>query len=158
MGISTPLGRGPSHYPCSDGTTLRARRALFPPPLPIARRLHYIRIPSIGLECVYAREQSGRNSCSTRSSIVCRKNAFFFFFARHDLSPSRSDRPDLRYFEDSNGPAWKATCAQTILLFSYYYYYYWIDYRIFFLQKFLWNSIGRRSIFHLEITLIPIPV
>lgn len=25
-GISTPLGRGPSHYPCSDGTTLRARK------------------------------------------------------------------------------------------------------------------------------------
>lgn len=72
---------------------------------PIAPTRHYIRIPSIG-PCV--REQSGRNSCSTRSSIVSK-----MLFLRDDLSSSRFRHFDspFRAFED-RGKRIRATCVR----------------------------------------------
>lgn len=77
---------------------------------------HYIRIPSIG-PCV--REQSGRNSCSTRSSIVSK-----MLFLRHDLSSSRFHHFDspFRVFERIAGPAWKTdTCHMCANFTSFFF-------------------------------------
>lgn len=106
-GISTPLGRGPSHYPCSVGTTLRARRApLSPSP---SRHIPALYSYSEYRPRVRAREQSGRNSCSTRSSIVSKMLLFFFFSPRHDLSSSRFHHFDspFRVFDDGDHLHWK---------------------------------------------------
>lgn len=95
---------------------------------PIAPTRHYIRIPSIG-PCV--REQSGRNSCSTRSSIVSK-----MLFLRDDLSSSRFRHFDspFRAFEDRGARVENGyvphVCANFDPFFFFLYYYYFVRFTI----------------------------